>query len=91
MPASASTAELRRGEIVNRVSEIAVIEDVEGVQARLKWKPLVELELSEQRQIDLRSAASGESVLRMAAASGRQKRAPRWVFQFTLPVQQRRE
>jgi len=55
-------AELRRAEEVDRAAEIGVIEDVEEVGARLKSKPLGEVELPPQCGIELDCIAPAESV-----------------------------
>ena len=55
-------AELRRAEVVDRAAEIGVIEDVEEIGARLKSKPLGEVELPPQCGIELDCIAPAESV-----------------------------
>jgi len=55
-------AELRRAEEVDRAAEIGVIEDVEEIGARLKSKPLGEVELPPQCGIELSCFAPAESV-----------------------------
>jgi hypothetical protein len=42
--------------------KFGVVEDVEKIRSRLKSKPLVELELPAQRQIDLGSAESAQGI-----------------------------
>src|SRR5260370_2585234 len=55
-------AELRRAEEIDWAAEIGVIEDVEEVGARLKSKPLGEVELPPQRAIDLDCIAPPDAV-----------------------------
>jgi hypothetical protein len=55
-------AELRRAEEVDRAVEIGVIEDVEEVGARLKGKPLGDVELPPQCGFELDCIAPAESV-----------------------------
>ena len=54
--------ELRRTKIVDRASEIGVVEHVEKIGSRLKGKPLPNFEVPPQRQIDLRSAGSTQGI-----------------------------
>ncbi len=53
---------MRRAEEVDRAAEIGMIEDVEEIGARLKSKPLGEVELPPQRGIELDCIAPAESV-----------------------------
>jgi len=46
-----------------------VVEDVEEIPARLQRKPVVELELPAQRQIELRRAESAQSVASQASVA----------------------
>ena len=55
-------AEEGRSEVVDRGSEVGVVEDVEKIRSRLKREPLPEFELPPQRQIDLRRAESAQGI-----------------------------
>ena len=62
-------AELRRAEEVDRAAEIGVIEDVEEIDARLKSKPLGEVELPPQRGIELDCIASAQRIASQVSLS----------------------
>lgn len=61
--------ELRGTEVVDRATEVRVIENVEEIISRLKRNPFCKAELPAQRQVPLRCPEAAESVASQIALS----------------------
>jgi len=62
-------AELGRGEKVDWITEVRMIQDIEEIASRLKRKPLGKAELSAHRQVPLGRAEAAQSIASQIALS----------------------
>lgn len=70
--------ELRRGQVIDWIAEVRVIEDVEEIDSELKRKSFCEAELAAQRDVPLRGAESAQGVAsEIALGGGRDRRRER--------------